>query len=327
MNISSENHINHPEHSTGVVRLSYKFQRLRERLRQAVINGELTGRLPGERELARRFKANPKTIGKALTDLAAEGLLDRSIGRGTFVRGQAPQNQPAERWLIIADNSPVQQALADRISGLHGDIDVVAPNAELRPSFLDRFSVAINLASTFNQDLVRNMLIRSFRILQIGTEPTGLMTHAILQDLVHGAGLLARELGLSNHRHILLAGPQAQTIVSVLKSVIPEMDIVAIDNLQTIPDGITAAIALDQDVARRIHEINPTLVLRGLGILAGLPVCPGYYVSLEETANLAVKLLADANAWRPRVLWLSGARVDCLSPSSSILGAPVSLSA
>src|ERR1051325_7279527 len=67
-------------------RLSYKFQRLRERLRDAVRNGELAGKLPGERELARRFKANPKTLSKALTDLAAEGLLERSIGRGTYVR-------------------------------------------------------------------------------------------------------------------------------------------------------------------------------------------------------------------------------------------------
>jgi DNA-binding transcriptional regulator YhcF (GntR family) len=313
--------------SAGVTRLSYKFQRLRERLRQAVVSGELTGRLPGERELAKRFKANPKTIGKALTDLAADGLLDRSIGRGTFVRGQTPQNQTAERWLVIADNSSVQQALADRIRALHSDLDVVAPNSELRPSFLDRFKVAINLAPAFDQDCVRNMLIRSFRILQIGNEPQGLMTHAILQDLAHGASLLLRELSLSNHRNILLAGPRSETLASILKTVAPDLTLIARENPLSIPDEVTAAIAVDQDTARRIHEQKPSLILRGMGILAGLPVCPGYYISLEEAANLAVKLLADANAWRPRVLWLSGARVDCLSPSNSVHGAPVSLSA
>src|ERR1700733_4643709 len=67
--------------------MSYKFQRLRERLRQAIASGELNGKLPGERELAKRFHVNAKTLSKALTDLAAEGLLDRSIGRGTFVKG------------------------------------------------------------------------------------------------------------------------------------------------------------------------------------------------------------------------------------------------
>src|SRR5215471_16903452 len=81
------------------IRLSYKFQRLRERLRQAIASGELSGKLSGERQLSRRFRVNAKTLSKALTDLAAEGLLERSIGRGTFVRGQATQDHPSqEKW-------------------------------------------------------------------------------------------------------------------------------------------------------------------------------------------------------------------------------------
>jgi DNA-binding LacI/PurR family transcriptional regulator len=78
--------------------LSYKYQRVRERLRQAVEKGEMMGKLPGERELSRRYGANPKTINKALTDLATEGLLVRHIGRGTFVARSAPagsQDGPA----------------------------------------------------------------------------------------------------------------------------------------------------------------------------------------------------------------------------------------
>src|SRR5947208_12786230 len=96
-------------------RLSYKFQRLRERLRDAVRNGELAGKLPGERELARRFKANPKTLSKALTDLAAEGLLERSIGRGTYVKGTTAPHDLGGRWLILVDEvdrkSPVLEQL------------------------------------------------------------------------------------------------------------------------------------------------------------------------------------------------------------------------
>src|SRR6185369_13492243 len=99
-------------------RLSYKFQRLRERLRQAIASGELTGKLPGERQLSRRFRVNAKTLSKALTDLAAEGLLERSIGRGTFVRGQQEAQPQAtdEKWLLICDpdqlHSPVVQAIS-----------------------------------------------------------------------------------------------------------------------------------------------------------------------------------------------------------------------
>ena len=70
-------------------RLSYKFQRLREQIRDAIVSGDLTGQLPGERELGKRFNANAKTVNKALCDLATEGLVRRFIGRGTFVSAKS----------------------------------------------------------------------------------------------------------------------------------------------------------------------------------------------------------------------------------------------
>src|SRR5688500_3822991 len=85
--------------------LSYKFQRLRERLRAAIASGELAGKLPGERALAERFGVNAKTLSKALTDLAAEGLLERSIGRGTYVKGSAPAGNGGGRWLLLCDDN------------------------------------------------------------------------------------------------------------------------------------------------------------------------------------------------------------------------------
>ena len=53
------------------VKLSYKFQRLRERIRAAIVSGDLRGKLPGERELARRFNANANTVSKALSELTS----------------------------------------------------------------------------------------------------------------------------------------------------------------------------------------------------------------------------------------------------------------
>lgn len=82
--------------SEAAPRLSYKFQRLRERIRRSVLAGEFGDRLPGERALARRYHANAKTVNKALCDLAAEGLLVRHIGRGTFVaRPNTDEGEPA----------------------------------------------------------------------------------------------------------------------------------------------------------------------------------------------------------------------------------------
>ncbi len=78
-------------------RLSYKFQRLREELRSAILGGEFGTRLPGERALGRRFHANPKTVNKALCDLSSEGLVVRHIGRGTFVAERDGQSAESER--------------------------------------------------------------------------------------------------------------------------------------------------------------------------------------------------------------------------------------
>lgn len=88
-------------------RLRYKFQRLRETIRQAIESGDLKHRLPGERELARRFGVNAKTIGKALTDLTTEGMLVRRVGRGTFVAGQENRDRVVgtrRRYLWLASS-------------------------------------------------------------------------------------------------------------------------------------------------------------------------------------------------------------------------------
>lgn len=72
--------------------LSYKFQRLREQLREDILSGALGDKLPGERKLGQRYNANAKTINKALGDLTSEGLLVRHIGRGTFIAGTSRES-------------------------------------------------------------------------------------------------------------------------------------------------------------------------------------------------------------------------------------------
>src|SRR6476660_9990758 len=101
--------------------MSYKFQRLREKIREAVESGELTGKLPGERTLARRFHVNAKTLSKALTDLAAEGVLDRSIGRGTYVKGSAPAGGAEGRWLVLCDDVDADSGIVGHFREANGE--------------------------------------------------------------------------------------------------------------------------------------------------------------------------------------------------------------
>src|SRR5690349_17802987 len=156
-------------------KLSYKFQRLREKLRAAIASGELSGRLPGERQLARRFHVNAKTLSKALTDLAAEGLLDRSIGRGTFVK-KAGDVQPAgpasDRWLVICDPEQVNSTIIEHLRRAHENTQVVSDTGSLRASFLNTIKVVIDLSSHTADSFVRDLIVRNISVVLVGREPT-----------------------------------------------------------------------------------------------------------------------------------------------------------
>lgn len=60
-------------------------------VREAIVNGAFPAgsRLPTERELAIRFRAARNTVRKTMGRLAAEGLVVRHVGRGTFVSDNA----------------------------------------------------------------------------------------------------------------------------------------------------------------------------------------------------------------------------------------------
>src|SRR5437868_501825 len=130
---------------TGQTGLSYKFQRLREKLRHAITSGEFAGKLPGERALAKRFGVNAKTLSKALTDLAAEGLLDRSIGRGTYVKGTAPAQEADGRWLVLCDaGGATEPCIVSHLRERNPLVESVTDVADLRPSFLNQFQAVID---------------------------------------------------------------------------------------------------------------------------------------------------------------------------------------
>ena len=126
-------------------RLSYKFQRLREQLRTAILSGELQGRLPGERELARRYQANAKTINKALCDLSSEGLVIRHIGKGTFVCSPQTLAQQKKQFAYIAPRGCRSESYRGRMidqiardmAGNHCEMQTVSSYTSLRQSLAD----------------------------------------------------------------------------------------------------------------------------------------------------------------------------------------------
>ena len=210
-----------PPRDAHAAKLSYKFQRLREKLRAAINSGELNGKLPGERQLAKRFRVNAKTLSKALTDLAAEGLLDRSIGRGTFVRGAATTAgdgtvtaiNPADRWLIICDSDQVSSSVVRLIRQTNPNAQVVTDTSKLRPSFLNPFKAVIDFAMNTPESLLRDLVVRGMTVVVVDREPSVYSMNAVVIDRTLGVSCLAHDLMLAGHRQFFAVERRGQTSV------------------------------------------------------------------------------------------------------------------
>jgi LacI family transcriptional regulator len=68
-----------------------------------------SGRLPGEDQLVKKFGVSRTTIGRALRDLQAEGIIERRAGSGTYVRKQGPNASGARQLgLLIPELAAVE---------------------------------------------------------------------------------------------------------------------------------------------------------------------------------------------------------------------------
>jgi DNA-binding transcriptional regulator YhcF (GntR family) len=310
-------------------KLSYKFQRLRERLRTAIASGELSGKLPGERQLARKFHVNAKTLSKALTDLAAEGLLDRSIGRGTFVKGADTPAPPvtADRWLVICDRDQLTSGVVEHLKQLNPAIQVVTDIATLRPSFLNPIKAVIDLSPGTPDTFLRDMVVRNMTVVLVGREPRTYSVNAVLVDRALGSSILARDMMLSGHRRFVAVEHRGQTAVadairraaqryapdSVVESVFAADVANAVEQFgatAVICDTRRAASQVRDILARRNISIPQRVSLAALGSGPGDFPCSGYFVHSRQKAETVAQLIRESNLKRPTTLWLTGAFVD-----------------
>ena len=327
--------------TAAAARMSYKFQRLREKLRAAIAVGELSGKLPGERALAKRFHVNAKTLSKALTDLAAEGLLDRSIGRGTYVKGTGPAPAAPARWLVLCDepDDPTTGCLLDALRNAQADLHVAASAsaAGMRPSFLNGFGAVIDLATETPETFLRDLVVRNVPVVAVNREPRTYSTHAVLVDLVLGAQRIARDLLCAGHRRLAAVeapgqSAVAQTLrqfagryrpggeVSVETFTPAEMEggsgVAALGEggvTAVICDSVRTSLRVKRALERLGVEVPRQLSLASMGCLCGgEPACPcsGYFVDCSAIAGALAKLLRDGPPPRPTTLWLAGDYVD-----------------
>ena len=100
-----------------------KYLALAHSLREAIRDGGLVEgtRLPAVRELAWELKITPGTVARAYNIGIQEGLLEASVGRGTFVAARAPQFGPTVA-LHVPQLSPSNMGPVDMRSPTLPDI-------------------------------------------------------------------------------------------------------------------------------------------------------------------------------------------------------------
>ncbi len=310
----------------GESALSYKFQRLRERLREAIKSGDLAGKLPGERALAKRFHVNAKTLSKALTDLAAEGILDRSIGRGTYVKGSAPAVATAKRWLMVCDAEQAECLLIGMLRKAHPDLDVMTDVDSLRPSVLNQFSAVIVMSRAVPDSFIRDLVVRNVAVVSVGDEPRSFSTHAVISDRPLKVSQLARDLILAGHRHIAAVEPAGSTtVVNLLRLAAARFGTDTVvescyagDCHCLVEHGVSAfvcesvscAILAKENLQKRQISVPDNASVVAVGCQTDDNAISGYYTSYAEKAESILTLLQQNNA-RPTTIWLSGRYFDC----------------
>lgn len=320
--------------------LSYKFQRLREKLREAITSGEFAGKLPGERQLAKRFNVNAKTLSKALTDLAAEGLLDRSIGRGTFVKGTAPTAPAQGRWLILGDAGVADSCLVAHLRRLNPEIAFASDFTQIRPSFLNGFSAVLDLSGITPDPVIRDLVVRNLPLIAVGHEPKTFAMHCVMPDISLAANKLGRDLLLAGHRRLVAVEAAGQTAVTIAlrhaaSRYAPDANVepCRVSEIVTLLGDGAVAFVCDSvksaRLARTIIAENATtdVALVAVGCACENEVaCSGYFADCGQVAEAVVNLLHEGGG-RPTTLWLACQWIDRGTLVPSLTAPPIEASA
>jgi len=296
-------------------RLSYKFQRLRERLRAAIASGELVGKLPGERDLAKRFKVNTKTLSKALSELAADGLVERNIGLGTFVRGTGTRETLR---VLLAGNLERIDPVAKLIDPATMNITVQADTSEAALSATRYDCIVLSIDRT-SDDVVRDLMLRGRRVITVGTRATKFSTWAILYDVPAAAADLARRLAHRGHQQLMAVGTDPDgEIMAAVNNALRENARAILGGLTDLDDnlaaGVTALILLPGINPKQVadylthcrRKVPDDLSVVTIGWQADSPQWTGIGFTPQQVADAIVQLVDPHSSPRPASLWLAG---------------------
>jgi LacI family transcriptional regulator len=280
---------------------------LRERLREAIRTRELAGKIPGERELARRYGANAKTINKALSDLTSEGLLVRHVGRGTFVADgleaggasarksctyawltPSGKNSAAPRQELFEQAAELFRSKGHRLEQCVAKVDGSGELSEgsLSPGQLRGWDGIVLFGARPSSDLLADLYRRHLPLVAVNNHHERIRTALVVPDYAQGAFELCEHLIHLGH-----------TAIGLLTSA------------ELLPAAAAAASGYQGALQRRGLPVRPALTVdrefdwRRLFLTQDRPtaiICVGASLSVQ-----AIKQAASAGLKLPTTLSVS----------------------
>ncbi len=266
-------------------------EQVRRHLRTLLENNFADGeRFFSERELIDQLKVSQPTVRRALADLASEGLLDRGVGRGTFVRKSVRDRSIG--IFVPKIDSFLQLATVSTLGNLCAEQDIGFHLYHLRPSrpikeaceVLKRSPreerILFNGTTTDDTwNLYHELEKRGYRSLYIGSTE-GYPGNSVSTDHQLGAELAVSHLTSLGHEHIAFIVNEPLSLQSIAIRLNTIRQIVERDKLKhvTIHDcktpawGDSFAAAYDKMEEVLALSPRPTAIcpLSGAGCWAAL---------------------------------------------------------
>lgn len=262
-------------------------RQIAQSIRQAVTSGRLPdgARLPAERTLATSLGVDRMTVARAYEELAREGLIERHVGRGSFVsqqrgaaRRDAPPGPATSAWsAAFASRSPEPLPappgmLQQPTRGSVVNLSSLFPDPDLFP--LKDFTRAMDdvlqreggrllgYGSAGGYAPLREFLAGTMRRGGVETGPEEIL---ITNGSQQGIDLVARTF-LDPGDRVVLENPTYTGAVQVFQSHRAQISGVALDSEGMVPDDLESL--LSRSDARLIYLIpnfqNPTSGTMGL---------------------------------------------------------------
>lgn len=227
-------------------------------------------RLPPEPVLAEQYGVSRMTANKAILELVAEGWLERSRRRGTFV-AEASELSLRDLHPVLLTEGSVPTLENDYLQGIFWPLqhDLADHKVRLGVAKLDRPNLAVQLQEIDANPLVvvgpsltmQNQLLEFARsrapIVAIGTSRSGYAISTVDSDNLMGAALAVHHLVALQHKEIGFVGlfPDESNTIDRCRG----FQIAMAANGLAVPEGnIIVARALldrDHDARNALHDL------------------------------------------------------------------------